>query len=56
VPAQDLHADLVLLDEIGARRLARRQALAVLGCVGVPEEAFGRRSPLPPPDSRDPCR
>jgi predicted nucleic acid-binding protein len=32
---------LVLIDEMKARKLAQEQGLAVLGCVGFLEHAFG---------------
>jgi predicted nucleic acid-binding protein len=35
--AQELHSDLVLLDEVRARRFARGQGLRVRGCVGILE-------------------
>ncbi len=39
--AVDVLADLVLIDEIRARRAARSRGFAVLGCVGVLEDAYG---------------
>ncbi|MCZ7634710.1 MAG: hypothetical protein M5U12_00710 [Verrucomicrobia bacterium] len=44
--AQSLPADLALLDERAARRLARASGVAVMGCVGLLETAF-RRGFLP---------
>ena len=38
---QEISADLVLLDEIKARRVAVGHGLTVLGCVGILEDAFG---------------
>ena len=38
---QEIGADLVLIDEIKARKAAREQGLGVLGCVGLLEQAFG---------------
>ncbi len=40
---KQLRADLVLIDEAKARKVAQEQELAVLGCVGVLEDAFGLR-------------
>ena len=39
---RELKADLVLIDDLKARNLAREEGLAVLGCVGVLHDAFGR--------------
>jgi predicted nucleic acid-binding protein len=36
----ELKADLVLIDDMKARKAAQEQGLAVLGCVGVFEQAF----------------
>ena len=44
--AEELRADLVLLDELAARQLARTKGLRVRGCVGVLEAAF-RTGELP---------
>ena len=38
---QEVNAGLVLLDEIKARKVAREFGIAVLGCVGILEDAFG---------------
>ena len=38
---KELRAALVLLDDAKARRAAQQEGLAVLGCVGVMEDAFG---------------
>jgi hypothetical protein len=38
---QELKADLVLIDDMKARKLARDKGQAVLGCVGVLHDAFG---------------
>ena len=48
--AQRLKADLILLDDKPARRMAREAGLNVTGCIGVLEEAF-RKGLLP--DLRD---
>lgn len=40
--AKELAADLTLVDDFAARRLAEREGLIVYGCVGVLESAFGR--------------
>jgi predicted nucleic acid-binding protein len=37
----ELKADLVLIDEMKARKVAQERGLVVLGCVGVLEQAFG---------------
>lgn len=37
---QELKADVLLIDDMKARRLAREKGLAVLGCVGVLHDAF----------------
>ena len=39
--AQELHADLVLLDDREARKAAIRRALRVMGTIGVLEQAGG---------------
>jgi predicted nucleic acid-binding protein len=39
----EVNADIVLIDEIKARKVARGQGLAVLGCVGVLEDAYNSR-------------
>lgn len=41
--AEELNANLVLIDEVKARRAAQQRGLAVLGCVGILEDAFGMR-------------
>jgi predicted nucleic acid-binding protein len=38
--ALDLNADLVLIDELKARKEARKRRLVHVGCVGVLEDAF----------------
>ncbi len=38
---QELKADIVLIDDMKARKVAREEGLAVLGCVGVLQDAFG---------------
>ncbi len=38
--AQELKADVVLIDELKARKLARERGLIHLGCVGILEDAF----------------
>lgn len=38
---QEVNASLVLIDEIKARKVAREYGMAVLGCVGILEDAFG---------------
>jgi predicted nucleic acid-binding protein len=38
--AKELSADLILIDEWKARRYAREQGLAVLGCIGVLEGLY----------------
>jgi predicted nucleic acid-binding protein len=40
--AKEMGADLTLIDDFGARRLAEREGLIVFGCVGVLESAFRR--------------
>ncbi len=40
---KELKANLLLIDEIKARKVAQQVRLTVLGCVGVLEDAFGRR-------------
>lgn len=37
---QELKADLLLIDDMKARKLARQEQLPVLGCVGVLQDAF----------------
>jgi len=37
----ELKADVLLIDDLKARNLARKEGLAVLGCVGVLHDAFG---------------
>ncbi len=37
---QELKADLLLIDDMKARKLARQEQLTVLGCVGVLHDAF----------------
>ncbi len=46
---RELKAGLVLIDDMKARKVAQEQGLAVLGCVGVLEDAFslGLFSDLP---------
>lgn len=41
VLGREVRASLVLIDEIKARKAAREHGLAVLGCVGILEDAFG---------------
>ena len=41
--AQEMRADLVLLDELKARRTAREAGLTVIGCVGALEAGFRRK-------------
>ena len=38
---QELKADVLLIDDMKARKLAQEEGLAVLGCVGVLHDAFG---------------
>ena len=38
---QELKADVLLIDDMKARKLAQEEGLAVLGCVGVLYDAFG---------------
>lgn len=38
---RELNAGLVLIDEIKARKVAREYGMAVAGCVGILEDAFG---------------
>jgi predicted nucleic acid-binding protein len=38
---RELKADVVLIDDMKARKLAQEEGLAVLGCVGVLQDAFG---------------
>lgn len=38
-----INATLALIDKVRARQVARLRGLAVLGCVGVLQDAFGRR-------------
>jgi predicted nucleic acid-binding protein len=40
--AREMNADLTIMDDSQARRLAEKQGLVVLGCVGVLETAFRR--------------
>jgi uncharacterized protein len=40
--AKQMNADLTLIDDFAARRLAEREGLTVFGCVGVLESAFRR--------------
>jgi predicted nucleic acid-binding protein len=40
--ARSLMADLAILDERAARRLAQARGIAVIGCVGVMESGFRR--------------
>jgi predicted nucleic acid-binding protein len=40
---RETRADLVLLDETKARKIALGHGLTVLGCVGILEDAFGLR-------------
>lgn len=40
--AKEMNADLTLIDDFAARRLAEREGLTVFGCVGVLESAFRR--------------
>jgi len=44
--AKKLSADVVLLDDARARRVAQADGLAILGCIEILESAF-RRSLLP---------
>ena len=37
---QELKADVLLIDDMKARKLAKKEGLAVLGCVGVLHDAF----------------
>jgi predicted nucleic acid-binding protein len=39
--AQEVNASLVLIDEIKARKVAREYGMAMLGCVGILQDAFG---------------
>ncbi len=41
--ALELKADLVVIDELKARTLARQKGLMLAGCVGVLEEAFRQK-------------
>jgi predicted nucleic acid-binding protein len=41
--AQELKADVLLIDDMKARNLAREEGLAVLGCVGILHDAFGQK-------------
>ncbi len=43
VLGKELNADLLLIDEMKARKAAQQRGLMVLGCVGVLEDGFGRR-------------
>ena len=38
--SQELKADVVLIDDSKARKVAQEEGLTVLGCVGVLEDAF----------------
>jgi predicted nucleic acid-binding protein len=38
---QELKADVLLMDDMKARKLAQEEGLQVLGCVGVLNDAFG---------------
>ncbi len=38
---QELKADVLLIDDMKVRKLAREEGMAVLGCVGVLYDAFG---------------
>ena len=40
--AKEIHADLVLLDDLDARKLAQREGLRVQGTVGILEACFER--------------
>jgi len=40
--AKEIGADLTLIDDYAARRLAEQEGLTVFGCVGVLESAFRR--------------
>jgi predicted nucleic acid-binding protein len=40
--ARSLRADLAIIDERAARRLAQTSGLAVMGCVGILETGFRR--------------
>jgi len=42
---QELTADLLLIDDMKARRFAKGKGLAVLGCVGVLHDAFELKLP-----------
>ena len=41
VLGQELKADVLLIDDMKARKRAQEEGLAVLGCVGVLHDAFG---------------
>ncbi len=41
--AKELHADVVLIDDRSARRIAENEGLSVTGCIGLLEEAFHRK-------------
>ena len=43
VLGKELNADVLLIDEVKARKAAQQRGLAVLGCIGVLEDGFGRR-------------
>jgi len=38
--SQELNASLALIDEVKARKVAKERGIAVLGCVGILEDAF----------------
>lgn len=40
---RELKADLILMDDMRARRAARQEGLCVLGCVGILQDAFNRK-------------
>ena len=44
--AKELHADLIVVDDLGARKLAQGHGLKVQGCIGVLEASF-RKGYLP---------
>ena len=43
VLARRLKAERVLIDDMRARRVAQREGMAVLGCIGVLEDAFNMK-------------